>query len=189
MQGFVWIGYHGEMLGQNKILLTIKQVINPEAIFYLGAAIAPPAFDATKDVATMILICFGIMSVQFLYTYIEFFIVGTLCIMLLPFGVLGQTAHIAQNAIKAIVAIGVKVMVLVFITVIIYPIITQWKIQAEQLKLIDLASYAVASAAIAYLFWQAPSMAAGIVAGNSNLSGAELARRSFNQISDKVWVE
>lgn len=42
MQGFVWIGYKAGVLGVGNPVLTIRQVINPEAIFYSGANIAMP---------------------------------------------------------------------------------------------------------------------------------------------------
>ena len=57
----------------------------------------------------IIMLCFFIIGIQIFITYLEFYIVATLALILLPFGVNKHTAFLGEKAIGAVLSFGIKV--------------------------------------------------------------------------------
>ncbi|KLD25223.1 conjugal transfer protein TrbL, partial [Xanthomonas perforans] len=62
-----------------------------------------------------VLVAFFILAITCLLTQIEFALVAVLGLILVPWGVSNHTAFLAEKAIGAVIAQGVKLMVLSFI--------------------------------------------------------------------------
>ena len=104
------------------------------------------------------------LAIQVFITYLEFYLVAALSLVLVPFGVFKHTAFMAERAFGSVVSFGVKLMVLSFIIAAAGPVLTQITLPAEptwqQAYMVLLASMA-----IAFLAWHAPGIAAGMVSG------------------------
>ena len=128
-------------------------------------------FDALFLLITIvvILVSYGILGIQVLITRIEFGMISTLGLILIPLGVFKHTAFIAEKVFGAIVSFGVKLMVLTFVISVAFPII-------QDLSIPDEASWyhqvytMLASVAVAMLALHAPGVAAGLLAGSPTLT-------------------
>jgi type IV secretion system protein TrbL len=121
-----------------------------------------------------IVIAFSIMAIQVFITYLEVYIVGTLAVIFLGCGVNKHTSFLAEKAIGSVLSFGIKLMTLAFILSIATPILNGIVTPAAAniptyLKLL------VGVAAIAFLCWQSPSLAAGLMAGSPSLTAGGVA--------------
>lgn len=118
-----------------------------------------------------ILIAYFIIAIQVFVTYLEFAIVSTLGLILIPFGVFKHTAFLAEKVFGAIVSFGVKLMVLGLLVSVTVPVLRGFTLPPDptwtQLFNLVLVSFAVAA-----LSWHAPGVAAGLLAGGPSLTAA-----------------
>lgn len=121
-------------------------------------------------------IAFAILAIQVCITYIEFYLSATLLFIFIPFGANKHLSFLAEKAIGAVFAFGVKLMVLGAIIGVSGPIINSWAIQ-----IVGTPTYSVMFAAITasflltFLAWQAPALAAGMMSGAPSLSAGTVA--------------
>jgi type IV secretion system protein TrbL len=183
LDGFVVVGFAA---GGNAV--PASTITDPSYIISKGLQTAWPMLKSLKDTniltidlgrqLTMILayiltvFAFFVMAIQVFITYLEFYIVGALAIIYLPWGAFDKTAFMAEKAIGALIAMGTKLMVLAFVLAATIPMIEKIKLpenpDSEQCYLV-LGSVA----AIAILCWQAPGLAASLLAGSPQLSGTK----------------
>jgi type IV secretion system protein TrbL len=120
------------------------------------------------------ILAFFMLAIQVFVTYLEFYLVAALSLVLVPFGVFKHTAFIAERAFGSVVSFGVKLMVLSFIIAATQPVLAQITLPAEptwqQAYMVLLASMA-----IAFLAWHAPGIAAGMVSGGPTLTAGAAA--------------
>jgi type IV secretion system protein TrbL len=117
---------------------------------------------------------FFMLAIQVFITYLEFYLVAALSLILVPFGVFKHTAFIAERAFGSVVSFGVKLMVLSFIIAAASPVIATITIPAvpnlQQAYMVMLAALS-----IAFLAWHAPGIAAGMVSGGPTLTAGAAA--------------
>ena len=116
-----------------------------------------------------ILFSFFLLGIQCFLVYVEFYIVAILSLILLPFGVFRHTAFLAEKAFGAVLAHGVKLMVLAFVVAIALPVLQQITLSPD-FSMRDAWCTLLAAMAICFLAWHAPGMAAGLLAGSPSLS-------------------
>jgi len=116
-----------------------------------------------------ILFSFFLLGIQCFLVYVEFYIVAVLSLILLPFGVFRHTAFLAEKAFGAVLAHGVKLMVLAFVVAIAQPVLQQITLSPD-FSMRDAWCTLLAAMAICFLAWHAPGMAAGLLAGSPSLS-------------------
>jgi type IV secretion system protein TrbL len=121
-----------------------------------------------------ILFSFFLLGIQCFLTYVEFYIVAILSLILLPFGVFRHTAFLAEKAFGAVLAHGIKLMVLAFIIAIAQPVLQQITLSPD-FSMRDAWCTLLAAMAICFLAWHAPGMAAGLLAGSPSLSAGHVA--------------
>jgi type IV secretion system protein TrbL len=121
-------------------------------------------------IGVLILLAFFVIALQIFITRLEFALVVALGLILIPFGVLKQTAFIAEKVFGAILSFGVKLMVLTFICCISMPIIQSYTIP-EGFVWDAMFNMFFAAATIACLAWHAPKITAGLLAGSPSLGG------------------
>ncbi len=119
-----------------------------------------------------ILFAFFLLGIQCFLVYLEFYIVAVLSLILLPFGVFKPTAFIAEKAFGAVIAHGIKLMVLAFVIAIAQPVLQQITMPTD-FSLRDAWCTLLAAMTICFLAWHAPSMAAGLLAGSPTLSAGQ----------------
>ncbi|MBR0347508.1 MAG: P-type conjugative transfer protein TrbL, partial [Rudaea sp.] len=116
-----------------------------------------------------ILFSFFLLGIQCFLVYVEFYIVAILSLILLPFGVFRHTAFLAEKAFGAVLAHGIKLMVLAFVIAIAQPVLQQITLSPD-FSMRDAWCTLLAAMAICFLAWHAPGMAAGLLAGSPSLS-------------------
>ena len=116
-----------------------------------------------------ILFSFFLLGIQCFLVYIEFYIVAILSLILLPFGVFRHTAFMAEKAFGAVIAHGIKLMVLAFVIAIAQPVLQQITMPVD-FSMRDAWCTLLAAMTICFLSWHAPGMAAGLLAGSPTLS-------------------
>ena len=115
-----------------------------------------------------------IIAIQVFVTYLEFAIVSTLGLILVPFGVFRHTAFLAEKVFGSIISFGVKLMVLGLLVSVTVPVLREFTVppSPDWKALFNLALVALAVAALA---WHAPGVAAGMLAGGPSLTAGTAA--------------
>ncbi len=113
------------------------------------------------------------LAFQIFITRIEFGLVSTLGLILIPFGVLKPTAFLAEKTFGAILGFGVKLMVLAFILAITWPTLSKWALPANP-DWGQLLCMLAATLAIAVLSFHAPSVVSGMLWGTPSLSSGHV---------------
>ncbi|SPD72439.1 P-type conjugative transfer protein TrbL [uncultured Desulfobacterium sp.] len=118
----------------------------------------------------LIMLAFLIIAWQVFYAVLEYYLLVAIVGILLPFGFLQQTKFLAEKAVGAIIASGIKLMVLAFILSIAEPILSNLTFTNADITYNELFAMLLTAGAIAFLAWNAPSVAAGLLAGAPSLS-------------------
>lgn len=124
--------------------------------------------------ALAILTAFTILAITCFLTYLEFFIVAVLGLILVPWGVSNHTSFLAEKAIGAIIAQGVKLMVLSFIIAVISNVIVSFNLPASP-PLYDTWLMAASAFVLAILAVHAPAVAGGLLSGSPSLTAGSAA--------------
>ena len=122
----------------------------------------------------LILIAFVILAITCFLTYLEFFIVSVLGLILLPWGVSNHTAFLAEKAIGAVIAQGVKLMVLSFIIAVIATVISSFHLPSNP-PLQTTWLLAASAFVLAVLAVHAPALAGGLLSGSPSLTAGSAA--------------
>jgi len=117
----------------------------------------------------MIMLSYILIAWQIFYAVLEFYLITALVGIFLPFGFLEQTKFLAEKAIGAVIASGIKLMVLAFIMAVIEPVLSTLTFSGN-LTFTEIWSALVTVGAIAFLTWNAPGVAAGLMAGSPSLT-------------------
>ena len=119
----------------------------------------------------IVLIAFFVIAIQIFVTLIEFKLVTLAGFVLVPFGLFGRTAHLAERVLGNIVSTGVKVLVLAVIIGIGTTIFNTFVVNfgGTPPTLEQVASIALASLTLLGLAIFGPGIANGIVSGGPQL--------------------
>jgi type IV secretion system protein TrbL len=116
-----------------------------------------------------ILACFLVMAINVFLAVLEYYLFVALVGILLPFGLLAPTKFLAEKAIGAVVAAGVKLMTLAFLLSIIEPVLATIHFAGPEITLNELWSVLLTVCSLMLLCWKAPSLAANLLSGSPNL--------------------
>lgn len=116
-----------------------------------------------------IMLAYILIAWQIFYAVLEFNLMTAVVGILLPFGFLEQTKFLAEKAIGAIVSSGIKLMVLAFIMAVIEPTLSTLSFSAS-MTFTEIWSVLLTVGAVAFLAWNAPGIAAGLLAGSPSLT-------------------
>ena len=185
LDGFVWSGFTAAGSSPAAGAALIK---DPSAIITQAFISTQPIADQISalkwyDLGSLFMygwayICtilaFFMLAIQIFVTYLEFYLVAALSLILVPFGAFKHTAFIAERAFGSVISFGVKLMVLAFIIAAVQPVLNQITLPAEptwqQAYMVLLAALA-----IAFLAWHAPGIAAGLISGGPSLTAGSAA--------------
>lgn len=188
VEGFIQTGKTASANGGD----ALASVRDPSTIIDAGFFVALPILDHLKsfgdwDVlfhlhdiiitglcALGILGAYFIIAIQVFVTYLEFAIVSTLGLVLIPFGVFKHTAFLAEKVFGAIISFGVKLMVLGFLVSVTVPIIKAFNLPPDP-SWTQLFNLVVVCFAVAALSWHAPGVAAGLLSGGPSLTAGTAA--------------
>lgn len=116
-----------------------------------------------------IMLAYILIAWQIFYAVLEFNLMAAVVGILLPFGFVEQTKFLAEKAIGAIVSSGIKLMVLAFIMAVIEPTLSTLSFSAD-MNFTEIWSILLTVGAVAFLAWNAPGIAAGLLAGSPSLT-------------------
>lgn len=123
----------------------------------------------------IVVLAYVVMAAQVLITFIEFGIVSTLGIILLPFGISKHTAFLSEKAIGAIISFGIKLMVLSFVIAVIQPVLLAIPPLGPDPTFQQMMGLAAIVIVIAFIVSQAPGVASAVLSGSPSLSAGTAA--------------
>jgi len=185
LDGFVWAGFTA---GGSNPTAGATLLKDPSAIVSQALVITGPLEDEIHalswyDIGPLVLLgwayiftilAFFLLAIQVFVTYLEFYLVAALSLILVPFGVFKHTAFVAERAFGSVVSFGVKLMVLAFIVSAAGPILATIALPAAP-TLQQAYMVLLAALAIAFLAWHAPGIAAGMISGGPSLTAGSAA--------------
>ena len=182
-EGFI---HEGALAGGSRNV-QIDNFKNPESIIVAGFKAVEPAMTKLKEndaeswipisanslimsfFLLLTLMGFFIMAIQVFVTYLEYILISSCALILVPFGAFKPTAFLAEKAIGAVIAYGIKLMVLAAVISVSSGILQNFVVPTG-LEWRPIAELACLSLAIAFLSWHAPSVAVGLMNGQPSLS-------------------
>jgi type IV secretion system protein TrbL len=126
----------------------------------------------------LVAIAYLIIAWQIFYCVLEFYLISALVGLFLPFGFFEPTKFLAEKSIGAIVSAGIKLMVLAFLVSIIQPTIKDLTF-SDHISLKEGLSALLMSGALAFLCWNGPGVAAGLMSGSPSLSAGLAAQNAM----------
>ncbi len=117
----------------------------------------------------LVLLLYFVMAIQVFLTVLEFYLVTALVGILLPFGLLSHTKFLAEKSIGAVISAGIKMMVLSFILTVAGGVIASATLPIDP-NHNQILALLLTIGAIALLVWNAPGVAAGLIAGSPSLT-------------------
>lgn len=127
-----------------------------------------------------IMVGFFVLAIQVFLAVLEYYMLAALVGIFLPFGLLPATKFLAEKAVGAIVASGIKLMTLAFILAVAEPVLRKIHFGSSEVALNELWSVFLTTCSLALLCWKAPNMAAGLLAGSPTLSFGDVTRPVTN---------
>lgn len=122
------------------------------------------------SVATLILICFGLMAIELFVTLMEFYICAGVSVILIPFAVNKHTAFVAQKALNALIGFGIKVIFVVLVVSVAKEQISKWMSSSNSFEGLFYMLFGVAG--LTFLAWQVPKIAMGFMSGSPSQGAA-----------------
>lgn len=192
VEGFIQTGKTASSVGGDA-LATIR---DPSTIIDAGIVVALPMLDHLKsysswdvlsnlvDIFITGICCLGILAAYFIIaiqvfvTYLEFAIVSTLGLILIPFGVFKHTAFLAERVFGSIISFGIKLMVLGFLVSVTVPVLKQFTLPPDP-TWTQLFNLVVVCFSVAALAWHAPGVAAGMLSGGPSLTAGTAASTGY----------
>jgi type IV secretion system protein TrbL len=168
----------------------VSLILDPSRLAGYGLDATQPLAQKIEDLGTLdiadllvfglgylaIMACFVLMAINIFLAVLEYYLFVACVGILLPFGVLAPTAYLAENAIRTVVAAGIKLMVLAFVTSVLDPVLRGIHFQGPEIALNELWAMLLTLCAMTALCWKAPALAASVLAGAPHLQGAEVVR-------------
>lgn len=167
------LGANPESIGQGAtaaikskaITLSLKSA----ASVLKGGITGHVVFSIIHVIITLLL--FGFIAISYLYTILEFFIIGTISMVLLPFGLLDRTKAIVDKILNFFFISAVRIGIFIFLITIINPVLKDTFEKAnfvDSILGIDVLSAMLSLFALAFLAFKTPSFAAALFNGAVN---------------------
>ncbi len=112
---------------------------------------------------------FVAMGFQIFLAVLEFYIVTSLAIIMIPFLVLQKTSFLGSRALNGILSNCIKLMVLAFIASLAAPVLEELNFASAEPSLRESINLTVGALAVALIMWRAPSIAMSFISGSSGL--------------------
>jgi len=124
---------------------------------------------AAAVTAVGLMLAFLILAVEIAVTIIEFHLVTLIALVTVPFGVLTQTAFLAERAIGYVASVGVKLMAIAIIVSIGETIFSQFTVSATP-GWDEMGGLLLSAVLILTLALKVPAVAGALISGGPHLS-------------------
>lgn len=166
--------------------IAIASFLDPSAIMAMGFEVTKPLFEDLYGDTTLqtiknvfspfrmattaisgVAILFGyfLMGVQIFWALVEFYIVSSIAVILVPFGISRFTKTYFDRALNYFIICGAKLMMLAFVASVSLVYVSELKIDGDN-SLGSIFEVLFSVLAIALVMWRAPSIAAGLLGGS-----------------------
>ena len=189
LTGIILKSFSGLGLKASGAGVSADDFLRPGKLAALGLSACKPILQAASDlggfpgffenivqivilliVALFVIVAFFIMAVQVFVVLIEFKLVSLAGFVLVPFGLFGRTAFLAEKVLGNVIASGVKVMVLAVIVGIGSSLFSEFTSAASgQPTLEEVLAMALAALTLLGLSIFGPGVASGLVSGAPQL--------------------
>lgn len=125
-----------------------------------------------------IIVCVFITVIEIVIVKLEFWIISVVTIPLIPFGINKHTKFLFEKAVGAVFSLGIKYMVLTFVTVFSVATLKQMSenmsatIEQDASKLSATLMVLLGCILVALITKRAPELAQGLLSGSPTLSGS-----------------
>lgn len=133
---------------------------------YLAAGL--PDLVLSGLAGLLILLAYFAIAAAAFITYLEFYIVSVLGLILVPFGVFKHTSFLSEKVFGAVIAYGIRLMVLAFVLAVVEPTLAKVQLPVSP-SLSQILTVFLAAFTIAVLSWHAPGIASGLMTGAPSL--------------------
>jgi len=196
LDGFIWVGNKagsGSISAQTFVdpsLMTAHGFKFIAVIFsrisnLLGFLSNPMTGIPYLILGLLIFFSLTFIGIQIFLTYLEFYIVAVLSLILIPFVANKYTSFIAQKAGNAIFSLGVKLMVLAFISAAMTPILVNWTLPPD-FDMNNLLYLAAGTLCLAFLSWHAPNLASSLMSGMPSLNASSIISPAISTANSAV---
>lgn len=177
------------------------QSIDPSAIMKKGYELVQPVLGKisildlasanfvkllmTVISALLVLFAYFLVAVQVFLTYVEFYLIAAVAFALIGFAGHNKTAFLTEKAIGAVVALGLKMLVLAAVLGISQPLLLNATLPAAASEG-DMLHVFFIALSIALLAWQAPGLAMSLLSGAPSLTAASALGSAVSAISTTI---
>ncbi|MBF0587331.1 P-type conjugative transfer protein TrbL [Prosthecochloris sp. N3] len=158
-------------------------LFNPSQIVFYGVQATKPMVIAINESGwnfangitfgflwLLAMLAYIIMAWQIFFSVLEFNLLVGVVGILLPFGFLKSTRFLAEKAIGAVISSGIKLMVLAFVLSVSETVLIDLKLGEGVPSLAEALTVVMVAGGIAFLAWNAPNVASGLLSGSPSLS-------------------
>lgn len=164
---------------------TIASFLDPSGIISMGLDVTKPLFEdlfgdttlqtiknlfspfrlaVTLVCALTILMGYFLMALQIFWSLVEFYIVSSIAVILVPFGVSKFTKTYFDRAMNYFILCGARLMMLSFVASIGLAYVSELKLDEDN-SLASIFEVLFSVLALALVMWRAPSIASGLLGG------------------------
>ena len=136
----------------------------------------------------LVLLAFFILAVQLFVTLIEFKLTTLAGFVLIPFGLFGKTAFMAERVLGNVVASGVKVLVLAVIVGIGSGLFAEFQVHPDEPSIDHALVIMLASLTLLALGIFGPGIATGLVSGAPQLGAGAMAGAAVGAAGTAVAI-
>ncbi len=165
-------------------------LLDPSRIAGLGLDATAPLAEKMLDMSALdvadllvfglayigIMLCFLVMAINVFLAVLEYYLIAAIVGILMPFGLLNPTKFLAEKAIGAVVATGVKLCVLSFILAVVDPVLRGIHFAGDEISLNELWAMFLTICSLMLLTWKAPGIASSLLAGSPTLGTHDVSR-------------
>ena len=167
--------------------LTLSTFLDPSAIISYGFTVVGPVWDnavftlldgqvftilMNLAVSVCIMASFIWIGMQIFMVLVEFYIVTTLAVIMIPFGIFKPTAFLADRAFGSIFAICIKMMVLAFVASAALPMVQGLSYVDALPTFSQSLTLFIGVLAVALIMAKAPSIAVSMTTGSAGLDAS-----------------
>lgn len=131
----------------------------------------------TGVAALGVIVAFVVFGIQVAYALLQFYGTSTATIILIPWGMVQQTAFLAEKSFAAIWSHAVKLLILSLLAGVGLTVMKDQLPSGMQWKWGQVATLAIAGWFLVGLAWQGPKWVQGLLQGSPNLSANDLTQQ------------
>lgn len=120
-------------------------------------------------VLLVMLLAFIAIGLQIFLSVVEFYLISSLAIILIPFLILQKTSFLGLRALNSLITICLKLMVIAFVASLSVPVLELLAFTNNEPTIKEAMSLALGAVSVALIMWRAPAIAMSMISGGGGL--------------------